>query len=316
MPSLYLNRLSRDEYGALKTKLHQVQHGVCFICGQEIDLKLHGDNLDIDHIVPINVGGKDDPANFALTHHSCNRSKQDANLEVARVLHEFERVREDVSRENRGPNLDDVLRIRGGARYELALSRSGNEIKYCLPDAGDNQVCRADLYTDGLSGFEYFFAKLPIEYLFHDDKINPRSIGPNLAKLLKEFHSKRPQLHVSLAWVDVKDGTQTRVRIFDGQHKAAAQILLGTRQLPVRVFVNPDADVLLTTNTNAGTVLRQVAFESPFSVVLAVHSTLTVFSASSRTPRGQRTTSRSPSAICSSTSGASRGRSNGTFSTL
>jgi hypothetical protein len=51
------------------------------------------------------------------------------------------------------------------------------------------------------------------------------------------------------------------VRVFDGQHKAAAQVLLGVRQLPVRIFINPDPDILLTTNTNAGTTLRQVAFD-------------------------------------------------------
>ncbi len=54
---------------------------------------------------------------------------------------------------------------------------------------------------------------------------------------------------------------RARVQIFDGQHKAAAQVLLGVRRLPVRVFVNPDLDILLTTNTNAGTTLRQVAFD-------------------------------------------------------
>jgi hypothetical protein len=29
----------------------------------------------------------------------------------------------------------------------------------------------------------------------------------------------------------------------------------------VRVFINPDIDILLTTNTNAGTTLHQVAFD-------------------------------------------------------
>ena len=37
--------------------------------------------------------------------------------------------------------------------------------------------------------------------------------------------------------------------------------LLGARVLPVRVFIDPDTDVLLTANTNAGTTLRQVAFD-------------------------------------------------------
>ena len=50
--------------------------------------------------------------------------------------------------------------------------------------------------------------------------------------------------------------------MFDGQHKAAAQILIGIRKLPVRVFVEPDLNILLQANTNAGDKLRQVAFDT------------------------------------------------------
>ena len=49
--------------------------------------------------------------------------------------------------------------------------------------------------------------------------------------------------------------------VFDGQHKAAAQILLDVKELTIRIFVNPDLDKLLTANTHAGTTLRQVAFD-------------------------------------------------------
>ncbi|HVQ74446.1 MAG TPA: hypothetical protein VMT79_02800 [Candidatus Binatia bacterium] len=51
------------------------------------------------------------------------------------------------------------------------------------------------------------------------------------------------------------------MKVFDGQHKAAAQILLGARELPVRVFLEPDVNVLLLANTNAGGKLRQIAFD-------------------------------------------------------
>ena len=72
---------------------------------------------------------------------------------------------------------------------------------------------------------------------------------------------KRPQLHISLGWVEVEDNKKSVIKIFDGQHKAAAQVLLGVKKLPVRIFLNPDVNVLLTANTHAGTTLRQVAFD-------------------------------------------------------
>ena len=110
---------------------------------------------------------------------------------------------------------------------------------------------------------DYFFTVLPVAYLFHDDRINPRAIaGNSLRKLLEEFHRKLPQLHVALGWIELEqDVNKGRVKVFDGQHKAAAQVLLGVKELPVRVFINPDTDVLLTANTHAGTTLRQVAFD-------------------------------------------------------
>lgn len=261
MGSLYLNRLSADERTNLLEKLHLSQVGKCFICEQPIDLSVHKDTLDIDHIIPTKLGGKDDPINFALAHASCNRSKQASNLIVARVLQKFSSIKDSVASENRGPNLDDVLQHHGGSRYEVRFVREEDKIKFALPEVSRVKITELDTYKDELSGFDYIFAKLPIAYLFHDEKINPRSIGQNISKLVEEFYLKRPQLHLALGWINVGTESKTKVRIFDGQHKAAAQVLLGVKEIPVRIFVNPDAEVLLATNTRAGTTLSQVAFD-------------------------------------------------------
>ncbi len=260
MASLYLNRLSNDERETLVQKLHKIQGGNCFICQRPIDLDVHGSGVDIDHIIPLKLEGKDSPENFALTHASCNRSKQASDLRVARVLATFEKIKAQVALENRSPNLADILQDFGGAKFELALDASSTFAKISLDATGDAAIQQLPLYEDHLSQLKYFFAELPIEYLHHDDRINPRSIGGSLASLVEEFHRKRPQLHIALAWVDREKGS-TRVKVFDGQHKVTAQVLLGARRLPVRIFVNPDPDLLLTTNTNAGTKLHQVAFD-------------------------------------------------------
>jgi len=260
MASLFLSKLTPDERHALIQKLHGSQGGSCFICEEPIDLKLHADTLDIDHVEPLKVGGKDGEDNFALTHASCNRSKQASDLRVARVLARFERIRAECAKEDRGPNLADVLVTYGGAKHELAFEALEEEVRLTFAKTGKPGITSIPLYTDPLSKLRYFFAELPIEYLHHDDRINPRNIGGSLAALVGEFHRGRPQLHAALAWVDRSAGPAF-VKVFDGQHKATAQVLLGVRALPIRVFVDPDPDLLLTTNTNAGTALRQVAFD-------------------------------------------------------
>ena len=89
---------------------------------------------------------------------------------------------------------------------------------------------------------------MPIQYVFHDDKINPRSIGSNVSKLLAEFYKGNPQLHISLGYVENEIDGLSEVKLFDGQHKAAAQIMLGIKNIPVRIFVNPDKEKIKKTN--------------------------------------------------------------------
>jgi hypothetical protein len=261
MGSLYLAGLNGDERTTLIERLHQIQHGKCFICDRPIDTIVHADAIDIDHVEPLNTGGKDDQTNLALTHASCNRSKQASDLRIARVLARFSQIQDACqASEDRGANLSDVLQHFDGARHDLSFALEHGEIRYAFNELGDNAVRRASVFHDGLSGLHYFFAELPIAYLHHDDRINPRNVGGNLSKLVVEFHKGRPQLHVSLAWISSESG-QATVKVFDGQHKATAQVLLGSRNLPVRVFLDPDPDLLLVANTNAGTTLRQVAFD-------------------------------------------------------
>ena len=274
MGSLYLNKLSKEQREGLVATLLRSQNDNCFICGKTIDLAVHGNSIDIDHIKPIKVGGKDGPENFAVTHSSCNRMKQASDLRVARILASFDQIAESISDENRAPNLGDILERNGGGKYALGVRVSDGLLKTSFPEAGQNDVLQFPIYDDALSGFKYTFLNLPIEYVHHDDHINPRSIGKNLKKLIEEFHKKLPQLHVALGWMDTNEGSSFRVRVFDGQHKAAAQVLLGSRNLPVRVFLNPDRDALLTANTHAGTTLRQVAFDK--SVQRSLGSSLLV----------------------------------------
>lgn len=260
--SIFLGRLNNEERKALINRLWTIQKGKCFISGKDIDLRLHENQLDIDHIIPLTNGGKDDESNLALTFSSANRSKQAADLNLARINWTFKTLCDELQhKENRNPNLTDILKMYGGASFPLKYYIENDRVKFSFSEIGQVEVIELPVYIDSLSGEKYFFALLPIQYVFHDDKINPRSIGSNVSKLLAEFYKGNAQLHISLGYVEDNDSGCSEVKLFDGQHKAAAQIMLGVKNIPVRVFVNPNKDKITEANFNAGTTLKQVAFD-------------------------------------------------------
>lgn len=153
------------------------------------------------------------------------------------------------------------------SKYPFVYRIEGNQLVYTFSDFGDETIRRSEIFVDDLSGEKTAFVRLPIEYIFHDEIINPRGINKTISLLIKEFHKPNPQLHLSLARID-----GDKIKIFDGQHKAVAQIMLGVKSIVVRLFVDPDIDRLIETNTIAGSKLKQIAFDK--SIVRQLHDVL------------------------------------------
>ena len=258
--SRFLDKQTKEEREKLVKTLSEIQKGDCFICGNPIDLVIQ--SFDIDHKIPLNIGGKDEVVNFVLTHGGCNRSKQDQNLEVARTIASYEAIKDSVFEEDkRSPDLNDILTHYGGSSKTLNI-KIGNDLVTYAYNNESAKTYTSTVFTDSLSGFKSFFINLPIEYLYHDEKgLNPRPLSENVKKLIKEFYNKHPQLHIGLGRIDSDGAKNKKVFIFDGQHKSAASVLLGIRSILLRVFIDPNIQVLAETNEKAGTTLKQVPFD-------------------------------------------------------
>lgn len=174
---------------------------LCFICEEPIDPELHRGELEIDHIIPIADQGKDEENNFALTHEVCNCQKGSSDLRVARVLARFAKIERTANDETggQGANLGHILKAYEGAKHPLRMIVGENSVRFSI--SGDNgaPITTLPLRADPLSGMKYCFALLPIQYLHHDSRINPRSTGVNLRRLVEEFNHKRPQLPDAVA---------------------------------------------------------------------------------------------------------------------
>jgi len=119
--SKYLAGLTQQQRDALIKSLYEQQNHKCFIC-EDMDLSLH--NVEIDHAVPLNLGGKDEPNNFALVHKICNSKKQDSNLVVARCIKRFDKIKDEVYKNTKkSPDLFHILNKFGGSRFELPVKK-------------------------------------------------------------------------------------------------------------------------------------------------------------------------------------------------
>lgn len=263
--SKYLDSLNSEAKKSLSKNLWEIQNHKCFICEKEIHLDINSTN--IDHICPLANGGKDEKTNFAITHEHCNKSKQDADLNVAKKLFQLQEIIKDAESKKEVPSLKHVLTTNGGSKYAFRYKIESNQLVYSFDDIGDTSIKRTEIFLDLLSNEKTAFISVPVEYLYHDETINPRGINKSINLLIKEFHKPNPQLHISLARID--DG---KIKIFDGQHKAVAQIMLGVRNIAVRLFIDPDIDRLIETNTIAGSKLKQIAFDK--AIVRQLHDTL------------------------------------------
>lgn len=57
---------------------------------------------------------------FAVTHESCNKSKQDANLKIAKILEKLSQIQKSVhTQTGKSASLKDVLNRYSGSKHEF-----------------------------------------------------------------------------------------------------------------------------------------------------------------------------------------------------
>jgi len=214
----------------------------------------------------LTLGGLDEEANWGLTHDTCNRAKGARDLRLQRILYEFrehvQKYTEETTVGNtRNFTLSEALEKLKPERQEVGVILQGEHIQISWNENGQPKSESYTLIEEPCNPpAKSFVARIPFACLYHDNEINPRSIV-DLEPMIEEFYNGYPQLQPSLAALTVK-GTKgkTRIMVFDGQHKAAAQLYARQDRLFVRVFVNYDRDRLKETNYRAHTKLAQVHF--------------------------------------------------------
>lgn len=247
-----IDEMPEEEKRNLSQRLWEVQGKVCFLCEDEI--KLEADQVEIDHIIPLADDGPDEESNWALMHAECNNKKRAQNLQLAKAKMKFEKIKRKY---DGAVTTAQILAEFLGGKKDVFAKIDNNNISIRF----DNRDYSYPILVDPSNEFyRCFFALLPIEVLYHDSELNPRKII-DIDKLIDEFFRKNPQLHVALCRMHFKkEGETSKILLFDGQHKTAAQVILGRKHIFCRVFINPDKDHLKDVNRRAHKELRQIEF--------------------------------------------------------
>jgi len=244
-------------------RLFAAQNSLCYICSKIINLQVQA--TDIDHIIALTHGGPDNESNWGLAHSACNRSKGARDLRLQRILYQFaSHVDKHTNPGNGGTGnftLHEALQELAPKRQQVGWRLCDGQIQVSWNEDGKPVTeCYPLLKEDSRPEAHSFVAMLPFSCLHHDSDVNPRSIV-DLEPMIEEFYSGNPQLQPSLATLKADgDASTGTILVFDGQHKAAAQLYACKKRLLVRVFVNYDTNRLKETNYRAHTKLAQVHF--------------------------------------------------------
>lgn len=227
----------------------------CFISGAIISPT---DDVEYDHIQPFSKDGDTSTSNIRIVLKKHNRRKANQSLYDVRDNLRLERLFE--SKKNH-IKLQDILELKDVARRNTHCVITNDGL---IIDDGA-QKREFTLLTDPILEVKYFYGRVPISWLENDDQegLQPRVIDYKRLISIRDHLKVHPQLAPSIARL-----LGSRLKLFDGQHKLAAQVLNNNAEADIKAYVSPDAavdakrlfDDLMITNLEAHSKLKQVPF--------------------------------------------------------
>lgn len=227
----------------------------CFISGEVITDQ---DEIEYDHIHPFAKDGETSIANIRIVLKQYNRRKSDQSLYDVRDNLRLERLFKDKKNDIR---LQDILKLKDVVCKNTHASCSDNSATI-----SDGHIQKEFLlFYDEILKVYYFYGRIPVAWLENDDQegLQPRVIDYKRLISIRDHLKNHPQLAPSIGRL-----VGNRVKLFDGQHKLAAQVLNNQIEVDVKVYISPESlegskklfDALMITNLDAHSKLKQVPF--------------------------------------------------------
>ena len=218
--------LTQDEKSELLSK-----HEVCYMCLKTLE-GYSPDEIEFDHIYNYADGYPQDMSNFAPVHASKDPRKLNCHKAKGRKSpHEYREELRIKSKLEKISGLKDLCQTAVQSVYSISTDKKSITINGDILPLYNQKIGNGDNL--------YFYHEIETKYIEDDDKIQLRPLEPKILPMI--FHLKQSvQLLPSLGRLDPDTKT---IKIFDGQHKAVAQIIGNNRKkIPCIIFVNPDVN--------------------------------------------------------------------------
>ncbi len=243
------HRLPTDAEKTEILKIHTRENSVrCFVNDHPIDDK---NQIEYHHINPFYFTSETQVETLAPVCKEHHRRIGLLSIEEYRKRLELE----EYFKDKKVVRLDDILGIKSkkyGAKLKTEIS--GNQIKIYF----DNMVTPLvlPLYKCPATNYNYFYLLLPAEYIKNDKDLQPRPLEiKRMWELLRHLIT-----HTQLAPAICRLINTDEVLLFDGQHKSAAQLWAGRKEIECKIYIEPNIMVLKDTNLTAHDKLRQMPF--------------------------------------------------------
>lgn len=227
----------------------------CFISGEVIG---DTDAIEYDHILPYSKEGDSDLSNIRIVKKEYNRRKSDQSLYEVRDNLKLERLFNDKKNKIK---LQDIFELKDIAQKSFHFSTQADKITF--DDGTDKR--EFTLLSDKILNVQYFYGRIPIKWLENDDQegLQPRVIDYKRLISLRDHLKDHPQLAPSIARL-----IDSKLKLFDGQHKLAGQVLNNTTEVDIKAYLSPTEpdktkklfDDLMITNLDAHSKHKQIPF--------------------------------------------------------
>ena len=234
----------------------------CFATNHEIP---ENESVEFDHLRAFASGGESELNNIAPMCNTHNQEKGQLSLYDFRAKLELN----DFFKKGDRLTLRDLLvylQSKGSfSQFGLPVSIQDDGDRITVESPHDSQKFR--IYQCPITRWKYFYATLSVNLIDSDDD-HDQSIGlqprylifDKVFELFRHFQ-RHPVLQPSLGRL-VND----RIRLFDGQHKAAAILWNKRQEIECKIYLAPDMRLLNQTNISAHEKFAQTRFFSSIMV--------------------------------------------------